>query len=174
MGEHRAWEAIVDRHLPVVNAVARSYGLSAPDREDAVQTVWLTLNQHLPRLRSPELLRAWLRRVTRDVCGRQRRQSARLRPVDPQSLPRDASAGAPSPESAYLRKEERDELRRAVLRLTDPGERRAALLYLDGNAGEPLAPDGPRSADGPGNPRAATNQRRRMLRRLRRLLEEPT
>ncbi|WP_316042344.1 hypothetical protein [Nocardiopsis sp. CNR-923] len=28
--------------------------MSAPDREDAVQTVWLTLNQHLPRLRAPE------------------------------------------------------------------------------------------------------------------------
>lgn len=28
----------MDRHLPVVNAVARSYRLSAPDREDAVQT----------------------------------------------------------------------------------------------------------------------------------------
>ncbi|OKI15660.1 RNA polymerase subunit sigma-24 [Nocardiopsis sp. TSRI0078] len=164
----------MDRHLPVVNAVARSYHLSPPDREDAVQTVWLTLNQHLPRLRSPEMLRSWLRRVTRDVCGRQRRQSARLQPVDPRSLPRDDSLRAPGPESAYLHKEEHDELRRAIRRLTDPGERRAALFYLDGAADEPFDPDGPRSADGQVNPRTAANQRRRMLRRLRRLLEEPT
>ncbi len=164
----------MDRHLPVVNAVARSYHLSAPDREDAVQTVWLTLNQHLPRLRSPELLRAWLRRVTRDVCGRQRRQSARLRPVDPQSLLQDVSAGDPSPESAYLHKEEHDELRRAIRRLTDPGERRAALLYLDGATDGSCDPDGPRSADDREGPGTTTNQRRRMLRRLRRLLEEPT
>ena len=46
-GDQHAWEKIVDRYLPLVNAIARSYGLPAADREDAVQTVWLKLNQHL-------------------------------------------------------------------------------------------------------------------------------
>ncbi|WP_435106150.1 RNA polymerase sigma factor [Nocardiopsis synnemataformans] len=175
-GEHRAWEAIVDRHLPVVNAIARSYRLSAPDREDAVQTVWLTLNQQLPRLHSPERLRGWLRRVAHDACGRQRRHSARDQPVDPQSLTRVSLAEVPGPEAQYLRKEEHEELHRAIRRLTDPGERRAALRYLDGAAGLPVpsTPCDPEAADGLVHPRTAANQRRRMLRRLRRLLEEPT
>ncbi len=166
----------MDRHLPVVNAIARSYRLSTPDREDAVQTVWLTLNQQLPRLHSPERLRGWLRRVAHDACGRQRRHSARNRPVDPQSLTRVPPAEAPGPETQYLRKEEREELHRAIRRLTDPGERRAALRYLDGAAGlsVPSAPCGPEAADGRVHPRTAANQRRRMLRRLRRILEEPT
>jgi RNA polymerase sigma factor (sigma-70 family) len=166
----------VDRHLPVVNAIARSYRLSAPDREDAVQTVWLTLNQQLPRLHSPERLRAWLRRVAHDACGRQRRHSARHQPVDPQSLALVTLAQAPGPEAQYLRKEEDEELHRAIRRLTDPGERRAALRYLDGAAGLPVpsAPCGPGTSEGRAHPRTAANQRRRMLRRLRRILEEPT
>lgn len=175
-GEHWAWEAIVDRHLPVVNAVARSYRLSAPDREDAVQTVWLILNQHLPRLHSPELLRAWLRRVAHDTCGRQRHRSARYQLTAPHSLAQLPFAGTPGPETEYLRRERHEELHRAIRRLTDPGERRAALRYLDGSSEPPASSDrsGRRSADGPENPRTAVNQRRRMLRRLRRLLEEPT
>ena len=160
----------MDRHLPVVNAIALSYRMSGPDREDAVQTVWLTLNQHLPRLHSPDRLRAWLRRVTRDACARQRRQSARLRPVDPHSL--DASTGTADPETEYLRKEEIEELHRAIRRLTDPGERRAALRYLAECT--QTAPSVPGSPGERVNPRTAANQRRRMLRRLRRLLEEPT
>ncbi|WP_236567798.1 MULTISPECIES: RNA polymerase sigma factor [unclassified Nocardiopsis] len=163
LGERRAWEAIVDRHLPVVNAIARSYRLSAPDREDAVQTVWLTLNQHLPRLRSPASLRGWLRRVTRDVCARQRRQSERLRPVDPGRL--ESSGQVPGPESEYLHKERHEELHRAIGRLVDPGERRAALRYLDEEAG---------TGEDRTDPGEAANSRRRMIRRLRRILEEPT
>ncbi|MBB6119133.1 sigma-70 family RNA polymerase sigma factor [Nocardiopsis algeriensis] len=171
-GEYPAWEAIVDRHLPMVNAVARSYGLAAPDREDVVQTVWLTLNQHLARLRSPERLRGWLRRVTRDMCRRQRERDARHHPVDPgalAALPRVlGQPSPPSPEDEYLRKEVRDELHRAIRRIADPGERRAALHYLRSRY-----PRGGDSVPGPGgDPGAAANQRRRMFRTLRRILEE--
>ncbi|MFV2194926.1 RNA polymerase sigma factor [Nocardiopsis sp. LOL_012] len=153
---------MVDRHLPMVNAIARSHRLSAADREDAVQTVWLTLNQQLPRLRSPESLRSWLRRVTNDVCGRQRRQAARHSPVDPHSLSLAGPDHLPDPETHVLDREEREELHRAVGRLTDPRDRSAALDYLG------------LSRRGRGGPTAATaaNQRRRMIRRLRRILEE--
>ncbi|GAA0991816.1 hypothetical protein GCM10009551_051940 [Nocardiopsis tropica] len=173
-GDHLAWEGIVDRHLPVVNAIARSYRLSGPDREDAVQTVWLTLNQHLPRLRHPGRLRAWLRRVAHRTCARQRRTGSLDRAVDPHDLAALPLAGAPDPETEYLRGERDEELHRAIRSLTDPAERRAALAYLadpPGPAGRTARPEG---GDGPANPRAASNQRRRVFRRLRRLLEEPT
>lgn len=174
-GDHRAWEGIVDRHLPTVNAIARTYRLSGPDREDAVQTVWLTLNQQLPRLRSPDRLRAWLRRVTHGVCSRQRRCAQRQRAVGPHDLAALAPAAAPDPEAEYLRGERHDALHRAIRALADPADRRAALSYL----ADPPDPGAPRTArpgerDGQANPRAAANQRRRVLRGLRRLLEEPT
>ncbi|MEV2276622.1 sigma-70 family RNA polymerase sigma factor [Nocardiopsis sp. NPDC049922] len=158
-GDARAWEGIVDRHLPLVNAIARSYRLSAPDREDAVQTVWLTLNQHLPRLRSPERLRAWLRRVTNDVCARQRRHGARQSPVDPDSLTRLPLPDAPDLESQYLDRERVEGLYRAIRHL-DPQDRLVALSLLE---------DAPHD---PSTPRVAANQRRRVQRRLRRILED--
>jgi len=173
-GEYRAWEGIVDRHLPVVNAIARSYRLSGPDREDAVQTVWLTLNQHLPRLHSPGRLRAWLRRVTHGVCVRQRRNSSRHRTVDPHDLEALPLAGAADPEAEYLLAERREELYRAIRGLTDPGDRRAALGYLAEPADSGAAGRAAHREHREPNPRAASNQRRRVLRRLRRLLEEPT
>ncbi|WP_233570758.1 RNA polymerase sigma factor [Nocardiopsis sp. Huas11] len=165
-GDPRAWELIVDRHLALVNAVARSYRLSVPDREDAVQTVWLTLNQHLPRLRAPDRLRAWLRRVTSDVCARQRRRALRQRPVDPHLLADLAPADGPDPESAYLERERHDELHRAIRRLTDARDRIAVLHYLD----ETPAPEWVHGAAGP---RAAANHRRRIVRSLRRLMKGP-
>ena len=162
-GDQHAWEEIVDRYLPLVNAIARSYGLPATDREDAVQTVWLTLNQHLPRLHSPEYLRHWLRRVTRDACARQRRSRLRHHPVDPHLLA-EIALFQNDPEAEYLRKERHEELHRAVGLLTDPLDRRAAQYYL----GREVPP-----AEDPPCPRTAANRRRRLLRRLRRLLEEP-
>ncbi|MCY9784988.1 sigma-70 family RNA polymerase sigma factor [Nocardiopsis sp. EMB25] len=162
-GDPRAWEGIVDRHLPLVNAIARSYRLPAPDREDAVQTVWLTLNQHLPRLRSPDRLRAWLRRVTNDVCARQRRHGARQSPVAPDVLTRLPFPDGPDLESQYLDRERHEELHRAIRHLS-PQDRIVALSLLDDTPRDPNAHDGPR---------VDANQRRRVRRRLRRILEDP-
>ncbi|WP_116247306.1 RNA polymerase sigma factor [Nocardiopsis sp. FIRDI 009] len=162
-GDPRAWEGIVDRHLPLVNAIARSYRLSAPDREDAVQTVWLTLNQHLPRLRSPDRLRAWLRRVTNDACARQRRHGARQSPVAPDVLTRLPFPDCPDLESQYLERERHDELHRAIRHLP-PRDRIVALSLLD---------DTPHDPNTPGGSRVDANQRRRVRRRLRRILEDP-
>ena len=155
-GDAGAWEEIVDRHLPTVNRIARSYGLPRQDREDAVQTVWLNLNQHLPGLRHPHLLRAWLSRVTRSVCGRQRERLRRLVPVDPHRLA--GGSTVPDVEVEYLRKERHAELHRAIDAL-DPTDRRVARQYLD---------DSPDAA--PLSHRTTANERRNLFRRLRRSL----
>lgn len=157
-GDPRAWEGIVDRHLPMVNRIARSYGLSTPDREDAVQTVWLNLNRHLPRLRSPHLLRPWLRRVTRNVCASQRDPLRRTVPVDPSDLA-EYPMPEPDTEHEYLSRERRTELHRAIDELTDPADRRVARYYLD---------DSPDAA--PITRRTTAGERRHLFRRLRRSL----
>ena len=157
-GSGDAWRNIVDRHLPMVNAIARSFGLSAPDREDIVQTVWLTLNLYLPRLREPHHLRAWLSRVTRDKCRRQRSRDSRQCPAAPEAFSH-IDGNAPDPEAEYLRKEREATLHRAIDRLRDPAERRAALRFLE-----------PGSVPPPQDRRTASNDHRRMLRRLRNAL----
>nr|WP_307851098.1 sigma-70 family RNA polymerase sigma factor [Nocardiopsis sp. MG754419] len=159
-GDTGAWEEIVDRHLPTVNRVARSYGLARQDREDAVQTVWLNLNRHLPRLRHPHLLGAWLRRVTRSECGRQRDRARGQVPVDPHRLAGWADHLL-DVEDAYLRKERHAELHRAIDAL-GPTDRRIARQYLD---------DSPGAA--PVSHRTTANERRNLFRRLRRSLAAP-
>ncbi len=153
-----AWEAIVDRHLAMVNAVARSYRLPRQDHEDAVQTVWLRLNQHLTRLHSPHRLAAWLRRATHTACDRQRRHRQRFVPVDPSDMDGYAH-DRDDPELRYLHAERHAALLRAVDALTDPVDRRVARLYLDDS------PDA-----GPISHRTTPNQRRHLIRQLRRSL----
>lgn len=157
-GNTDAWEAIVDRHLAMVNRIARSYRLPRQDREDAVQTVWLRLNQHLTRLHSPHLLASWLRRTTHTICVRQREHRQRFLPVDPQDLAEYAHQQA-DPEHEYLLKERHAELHRAIDGLTDPVDRRVARHYLDDS------PDA-----GPISHRTTPNQRRHLFRQLRRAL----
>ena len=157
-GDADAWAAIVDRYLATVNRIAHSYGLTRQDREDAVQTVWLSLNQHLPRLHSPHQLAGWLRRATHTACGRQRQHRQRFLPVDPQDLIGYVHQWA-DPEYEYLAKERHAELHRAIEGLTDPVDRRVAQHYLDD------APDAP-----PISRRTTPNQRRHLFRQLRRSL----
>lgn len=157
-GSADAWEAIVDRYLGLVNGIARSYRFSRQDREDAVQTVWLTLNQNLTRLHSPHRLSTWLRRTTRSACDRQRKQRQRFVPLDPQDLdehPRHQEG----PEHRYLAKESHSELFQAIRGLPDPADRRVAQQYLD---------DSPDAA--PLSHRTTARERRRLIRQLRRSL----
>src|SRR5699024_6941008 len=74
-------------------------------------------------------LRHWLRRVTRDTCARQRHSRVGHHLVDPHLLAETALLHH-DPETEYLRKERHEELHRAVGRLTDPVDRRAAQYYL--------------------------------------------
>lgn len=159
-GSADAWEAIVDRHLALVNAIARSYQLFQQDHEDAVQTVWLSLNQHLTRLRCPDRLASWLRRAAHTACNRQRMHRQRFLPVDPQDLA-EHSQHQESPEHQYLIKERHTELLQAIDGLTDPVDRQVAQHYLDDSPdAEPISH------------RTTPNQRRHLIRQLRRSLKE--
>lgn len=89
-GDQHAWDAIVDRFLPLVGAIVRGHRLSEADGDDVSQTVWLRLVEHLGDLREPDALPGWLRTTTRNECLRLLAARGRVRPVDPQG---DGAAG---------------------------------------------------------------------------------
>src|ERR1700750_3097968 len=82
-GDAAAWDALVDRYLPLVTAVIRRLRLSAADADDVNQTVWLRLVEHLDTLREPKALPGWLATTARNEGLRAIRRRGRDLPVDP-------------------------------------------------------------------------------------------
>ncbi|WP_148615253.1 RNA polymerase sigma factor [Nocardioides rubriscoriae] len=83
-GDQDAWDAIVERFVPLVGAIARQHRLSEADGDDVSQTVWLRLVEHLGDLREPAALPGWIRTTTRHECLRVIAVRGRTRPADPQ------------------------------------------------------------------------------------------
>jgi len=45
-GDQQAWDALVERHAPLIWSICRRYRLGGADAEDAAQAVWLRLVDH--------------------------------------------------------------------------------------------------------------------------------
>ncbi len=134
-GDQGAWNAIVDRFLPLVGAIIRRHRLSEADGDDVSQTLWLRLVEHLDALREPDALPGWIRTTTRNECLRVIAARGRVRPVDPQDgVGLDAVAGDVAGDD-LVAAERRQALREALAEL--PAARRELLLLL--MADPPLA-----------------------------------
>jgi len=69
-GDPVAWDEIVERYAPLVWSICGRFQLSARDREDVAQNVWLLLVEQLGKLRQPAALPGWLATTTRRECLR--------------------------------------------------------------------------------------------------------
>jgi RNA polymerase sigma factor (sigma-70 family) len=130
-GDQAAWDALVDRYTNLLWSVARGYRLERADATDVIQVAWLRLVEHLPRLRDPERVGAWLATTVRREClqviaARKRRGG----PVDDEiltSLPDDAA-----PVDARLLTDERDrQLWQAFAEIPDRCQRLLRILMAD-------------------------------------------
>jgi len=126
-GDHHAWNAIVERFLPLVGAIARQHRLSEADGDDVGQTVWLRLVEHLGDLREPAALPGWIRTTARNECLRLLAARGRTRAVDPQGGGLDTVTDDVS-DAGLVAAERRQALRDALAEL--PDARRELLLLL--------------------------------------------
>jgi RNA polymerase sigma factor (sigma-70 family) len=69
-GDRQAWDQLVDRCAPLIWSICRRHRLEAADAQDAAQTVWLHLVDHLDSLRDPAALPGWIATTTRRECSR--------------------------------------------------------------------------------------------------------
>ncbi len=131
-GRHDAWDAIVERFMPLVNAVIRRHRLSEADGDDVSQTVWLRLVEHLDALREPAALPGWIKTTVRHECLRVIAVRGRTREVDPMGSDDGPSRlDAVTDDLAGVELEElerRQALREALAEL--PASRRDLLLLL--------------------------------------------
>ena len=69
-GDESAWRAMTERYEPLLRWLARQYGLSAEDAEDAVQLTWLRCLEHIDQLTDADRLNGWLATICRRECIR--------------------------------------------------------------------------------------------------------
>jgi RNA polymerase sigma factor (sigma-70 family) len=162
-GDESSWQQLVDRYSSLLWAVVRAHRLTGGDAADVVQTSWLRLIEHLPQIRNPDCIGAWLATTARRECLRSLRRSARCEPVEEidvvEEEPSDVDAGLLCGERdaalwrAFKRLPERDQ---ALLRLltADP-----APSYDEVAA----ALDMPVGSIGPTRGRALARLRRELL-----------
>jgi DNA-directed RNA polymerase specialized sigma24 family protein len=65
-GDKQAWDALVERHSPLIWSICRRHRLRDADAEDVGQSVWLHLVDQLDKIRDPATLPGWLFPVTQD------------------------------------------------------------------------------------------------------------
>jgi RNA polymerase sigma factor (sigma-70 family) len=78
-GEESAFEALLDRHGPMVMGVCRRLLASPHDADDAFQATFLVLIRKAKGLRDADRLGPWLHGVATRVAGKARARSARHR-----------------------------------------------------------------------------------------------
>jgi RNA polymerase sigma factor (sigma-70 family) len=78
-GDQQAWDALVERHAPLVWSICRRYRLHKADAEDVIQNVWLRLVEQLDSLRDPAAIPGWLATTTQRECCRVARAARRTR-----------------------------------------------------------------------------------------------
>jgi RNA polymerase sigma factor (sigma-70 family) len=128
-GDPGAWNAIVDRYLPLVCSVTRAHRLSRRDAEDVNQTVWLRLVEHLDDIREPRALPGWITTTARRECLRLIRAGHRELPVDPLSDVAIEVTDDIGVDAELLRAERHQALRDGLAELA-PADRRLLLLLV--------------------------------------------
>lgn len=127
-GDQDAWNAIVERYLPLVCSLVRRHRLSEADGDDVCQTVWLRLVEKLDDLREPAALPGWIATTTRNECLRLIAGRKRMTPVDPGESVTLAGIADDVSADDLVAAEERQALREALAEL--PPDRRELLLIL--------------------------------------------
>ncbi|GIG20201.1 RNA polymerase sigma factor [Cellulomonas chitinilytica] len=93
-GDRHAWDALVERFMPLVLAVARRHHLAGADAEDMAQTLWMRLVEHLDDIHDPAAIAGWIATTARHECLRTLRLRRRTEPFDPLDPARDRPAEA--------------------------------------------------------------------------------
>lgn len=130
-GEQQAWNALIDRYLPLVRSVLRAYRLTERDAEDVSQTVWLRLVEHLDSLREPRALPKWLMTTTKHEALRLIRANGKELPVDPLEDPTIEGADHVDVAADLIRAERHQALRDGLAELAPTDRELLVLLVAD-------------------------------------------
>lgn len=129
-GDRAAFQALVERHRPMVYRVAYQYAGNHHDADDIAQDVFIKVYQSLARFRQDAQFTSWLYRIAMNACiDHQRRQTphlSRRSGDDPDIALGSAQAPEPGPEDVAAGAEIGAALKGAVAEL--PPRQRAIFV----------------------------------------------
>jgi RNA polymerase sigma factor (sigma-70 family) len=130
-GDKQAWDALVERYIPLVWSICRSHRLGDADAENVSQNVWLHLAERLDRIRDPAALPGWLATTTRREClhvlAAARGPLAAEPAIDAETTPEEQ---ARTVEQELLTAERHARLREA-LQVLPPSDRQVIFLLAE-------------------------------------------
>lgn len=127
-GDEAAWNRLVERYSSLLWAIARAHRLSDADAADVAQTTWLRCVEHLPAIRNPNALGAWLATTARRECLKVLRGAARVQASPELEAVVDSRLG---PADALLLDERDASLWQAFERLPSPDRSLLRVLMAD-------------------------------------------
>ncbi|MEO5851203.1 MAG: sigma-70 family RNA polymerase sigma factor [Nocardioides sp.] len=130
-GDPQAWEALVDRFLPMVRGIVGRFRLPPADAADVNQTVWLRLVEHLGDLREPAALPGWLATTARREALRSLQTHGRSFPVDPQGSTLHSEVDEAEIDREVLRQEQAVAVRAGLDELSQQRRELLELLVAD-------------------------------------------
>lgn len=134
-GDSKGWDALVARYERLVYTIPIRYGLTPAEADDVFQSVWTKLLRHLPYLKQPERISAWLVTTARRECWDQRRgaEHERTRAMPSDDLPEPDATWDESltPEEILAHYEEHQALQKALRQLDERCRPLLNYLYRD-------------------------------------------
>lgn len=139
--DQEAWEQLIGRYQPLINAINLRHQLAPSDAHDVSQYVWMQLLSHIHTLRDPRALPGWIAATTKHRCYEILRAHKRSVTVDPLVIARsdlvDMAARSTNSEVHFavddelLRAEQRCAVRQGLAELTETQQQLLLLLVAD-------------------------------------------
>jgi RNA polymerase sigma factor (sigma-70 family) len=140
-GNRDAFGQIVARHQSLICSLAYSATGSLTQSEDVAQETFVAAWKHLPELREPAKLRAWLCGIARNLIGKTLRRDARepVHAAEPLEEANDFPSHEPLPPDHVIGKEEAAILWRSLERLPETYREPLVLFYREHQSVERVA-----------------------------------
>jgi RNA polymerase sigma factor (sigma-70 family) len=128
-GDEASWQRLVDRYSNLLWAVTRAHNLNGDEAADVIQTTWLRLIEHLPDIKNPDGIGAWLATTARRECLQSLCRASRCQPSDEVDVLVDEEV--PGADARLLRDERDAALRIAFNRLPHRDQALLRMLTAD-------------------------------------------
>ena len=140
-GNRDAFGQIVAHHQSLICSLAYSATGSLTQSEDLAQETFVTAWKHLPELREPAKLRAWLCGIARNLIGKALRRDGRepVHAAEPLEAANEPPSQEPLPPDHLMSKEEEAILWRSLERIPETYREPLVLFYREHQSVERVA-----------------------------------